>query len=204
MNKRHLDLGCGATPRNPYRAQDLFGVDLRPQLNSPGATILGADLFREPIPFQDNLFDSVSAYDFLEHIPRTTITDTGTRFPFVEVMNEIWRVLKSDGLFYASTPAFPHPAAFQDPTHVNIITRQTHLYFTSPQLMGKMYGFKGNFGCLRVVPVRGGEFEYQPTDSPGWFEGLRLKRRDRRNKNSHLVWEFRALKPAAQSANPAS
>ena len=197
MNHRHLDLGCGSTPRNPYKAQQLFGVDIRADLSgAAGAETRAADLFRQPIPFDDDAFDSVSAYDFLEHVPRTAITADATRFPFIELMNEVWRVLKHDGRFYASTPAYPHAAAFQDPTHVNILTRQTHIYFTRPQLLGRMYGFTGDFACLRCMPVRGGEFEYQPTSPPGWIEQLRLKRRDRRNKNSHLVWEFQAIKRA--------
>ena len=194
MSKRHLDLGCGEKPRNPYHAQELFGVDIRSNIGAIGAVIRGADLFCEPIPFEDSYFSSVSAYDFLEHIPRTSITGKVTRFPFIDVMNEVWRVLKNGGLFYASTPAYPHPAAFQDPTHVNIITRETYIYFTTPQILGKMYGFKGKFECLRSMPVRGGEFEYQPTDTPTLFQRARLKQRDWRNKNSHLVWEFKAVK----------
>jgi len=196
MSTRHLDIGCGDKPRNPYHAALLFGVDIRPALMDVKVEIRGADLFRKPIPFDNDFFDSVSAYDFLEHIPRVDIAGNATRFPFVEAMNEVWRVLKDGGRFYASTPAYPHPAAFQDPTHVNILTRQTHIYFTRPMLLGRIYGFKGDFECIRVVPVRGGEFEYQPTAKPGFFEALKLRRRDRRNKNSHLVWEFSAIKSA--------
>ena len=195
MHQRHLDLGCGDKPRNPYQARELYGVDIRDGLGQAGAVIRGADLFREPIPFDDNHFDTVSAYDFLEHVPRTAITEHGTRFPFIEVMNEIWRVLKPGGLFYASTPAYPHAAAFQDPTHVNIITRQTHTYFTRPALTGRMYGFKGDFECLRTLPTRSGDFEYPPAEPPDWLERWRLRRHERRQKNSHLVWEFRAIKP---------
>ena len=194
MNQRHLDLGCGEKPRNPYHAPELFGVDIRSNLGVIGAVIRGANLFCEPIPFEDSYFDSVSAYDFLEHVPRAAITGNVTRFPFIDVMNEVWRVLKNGGLFYASTPAYPHPAAFQDPTHVNIITRETHIYFTEPKILGKMYGFKGIFECIRSVPVRGGEFEYQPTNVPSFFQQVRLKQRDWRNKNTHLVWEFKAIK----------
>lgn len=194
MNLRHLDIGCGQKPRNPYRAGELFGVDIRPLIDVGGVTIRGADLFREPIPFEDSFFDSVSAYDFLEHIPRTSINQNETRFPFIEVMNEVWRVLKDGGYFYASTPAYPHPAAFQDPTHVNIITRKTHIYFTEPQVLGRIYGFNGNFKCIRSIPVCGGVFEYEPTKTQNWFEKLGLYRRDRRKKHSHLVWEFQAIK----------
>jgi SAM-dependent methyltransferase len=194
-NQRHLDIGCGAKPRNPYQAQEIFGVDIRPDLSEiRNIEIRPADLFREPIPWSDNYFDSVSAYDFLEHVPRTSLSENKTTFPFINLMNEVWRVLKNNGCFYASTPAYPHPAAFQDPTHVNIITRQTHLYFTAPTLLASIYGFIGNFECIRVIPVRGGEFEYQPVSTPTLLNRIRLKNRERRNKNSHLIWEFKAIK----------
>lgn len=194
MNKRHLDLGCGENPRNPYKAEELYGVDIRSGIGANGAIIRGADLFRESIPFESNFFDSISAYDFIEHIPRTVVDSNETRFIFINVMNEVWRVLKDGGLFYASTPAYPHPAAFQDPTHVNIITRDTHRYFTGPDPMGRYYGFGGNFECIRSIPVIGGEFEYQPTSKPSWRQQFRLNRRERRGENTHLVWEFRAVK----------
>jgi len=61
-------------------------------------------------------------------------------------MNEIYRVLKVGGLFYSFTPAFPHAAAFQDPTHVNIITEGTFpSYFDDKNRWAEMYGFKGAF-----------------------------------------------------------
>ena len=60
-------------------------------------------------------------------------------------MNEVWRVLKPGGIFYAVTPAYPMPEAFQDPTHVNIITDQTHHYFCRDWSYTSNYGFKGRF-----------------------------------------------------------
>ena len=61
-------------------------------------------------------------------------------------MNEVWRVLKPDGKFYSSTPAFPHAAAFWDPTHVNFITEETFpLYFDNTNIWARGYGFKGSF-----------------------------------------------------------
>ncbi|CAK6701811.1 hypothetical protein IFHNHDMJ_03233 [Synechococcus sp. CBW1107] len=138
-----LDLGCGGYPNNAFKATHLWGIDL--QNSSKRNNIKVADLAVEPIPFDDCYFDYVTAFDFIEHIPRV-IYCPQRRFPFVELMNEIFRVLKPGGLFLSLTPAFPRPEAFSDPTHVNFITEKTFLnYFCEPQLWGKMYGFGGRF-----------------------------------------------------------
>lgn len=194
---RHLDLGCGGKPRNPYQRPTLFGVDIAAPPGQSGVEIRAANLSLEPIPFPDAYFASVSAYDFFEHIPRVLPCSQwpGTRFPFIELMNEIWRVLAPDGLLYAMTPAFPHAAAFQDPTHVNILTDLSHQYFTAPAYLGRMYGFNGQFEAVRVLRVRP-KFDYEPS-SPDWRHRWRIKSRAWRRQDSHLVWEFRAIKPAA-------
>jgi len=129
-----LDLGCGETIRNPYQALKVIGLDIQ-----------DADLAIQPIPYKDNYFDFVTAYDFLEHIPRLLYVPQ-RRYPFVELMSEIYRVLNVGGKFLSSTPAFPHGAAFQDPTHVNIITPDTfYEYFDDQKTWAKRYGFKGAF-----------------------------------------------------------
>ena len=153
---RHLDLGCGGVPRNPYQRGELCGVDIQ-ALSLPDIDYRSANLSIEPIPFPDNHFQSVSAFDFIEHVPRILPTPDGlaTRFPFIELMNQVWRVLAPGGLFYAITPAFPDPDAFVDPTHVNIITDQTHTYFCGEEPKGAMYGFGGRFDAQRVLWVHG-------------------------------------------------
>ena len=99
QSTRHLDLGCGPTPRNPYQQTELFGVDIDPSNTTPDVTIKQANLALQAIPFPDQYFDSVSAFDFFEHIPRVLPTPhgEGTRFPFIELMNEVHRVLKPGG-----------------------------------------------------------------------------------------------------------
>ena len=129
-----LDLGCGETIRNPYGAAQVVGLDIE-----------DADLAIQPIPYANEYFDYVTAYDFLEHIPRLLYVPQ-RRYPFVELMSEIFRVMKVGGKFLSSTPAFPHSAAFQDPTHVNIITPDTfYEYFDDQKTWAKQYGFKGAF-----------------------------------------------------------
>jgi SAM-dependent methyltransferase len=187
---RHLDLGCGGVPRNPYQCDELYGVDL--VVAEPSERFKAANLSLQSIPFADNHFHSVSAYDFLEHVPRVLPTSDGTatRLPFVELMDEIWRVLVPGGRFYAVTPAYPDQAAFQDPTHVNILTHGTHLYFTEPRLLGRIYGFRGTFRERRVERVEPTS-DYEPLQR-SWAE--RARRRLKRKSFSHLIWEFDAVK----------
>jgi hypothetical protein len=114
----------------PYEMKNIFGLDIRDLESKDGTVFKKADLNYDKIPFSDNFFDSISAFDYLEHIPRILSGKTNeTRFPFIEVMNEVWRTLVDGGRFYALTPCYPSLQAFQDPTHVNIITPSTHLYF---------------------------------------------------------------------------
>ena len=208
----HLDLGCGKFPRNPYNRTTLHGVDIRsiPELPFELRT---ANLSVEPIPYETNRFSSISAFDFLEHIPRVVISNEGkTIFPFINLMNEIWRVLSPGGLFYALTPAYPHPDVFTDPTHVNFITDKTHEYFCGTNSLGAMYGFHGQFELIRCQRAHHSS-NYIPFASPSdkknknavsiIAHGLRDFSRKLRGKKSdpnkgvsmpYLIWEFKAIK----------
>jgi SAM-dependent methyltransferase len=137
-----LDLGCGDKPKNPFNAKQLFGVDIRDDLSN---NIIKCDFVIEPLPFPDEFFDYISCFDVIEHVPRIIYNPT-RRLPFIELMNEVYRCLKLGGAFLSSTPAFPSPTAFQDPTHVNFITEKTFLaYFDKRTLWARGYGFKGQF-----------------------------------------------------------
>lgn len=152
----HLDLGCGKRPRNPYNRGRLCGVDIRALSSALDFEFRAANLSLEPIPYPDGSFGSVSAFDFIEHVPRLLVTPDGreTFFPFVRLMDEVWRVLAKGGRFYALTPTLPNPEAFVDPTHVNFITDRTHEYFCGDNPLGRMYGFKGSFRVRRAEWVR--------------------------------------------------
>jgi SAM-dependent methyltransferase len=193
---RHLDLGCGDSPRNPYQRGELHGIDLRPMPSRPGVTLAHGNVVMRPIPYPDDHFGSVSAYDFLEHVPRIlpTVDGESTWFPFIRLMNEIWRVLAPGGRLYALTPAFPSPAAFVDPTHVNILTDKSHEYFCGSPPIGVIYGFAGAFKPLQVDWV-----VYRDALRPhplGLRESLSLWNRRRRGRLTHLRWELEAVKPS--------
>jgi SAM-dependent methyltransferase len=139
---RTLDLGCGVNPQNPFRAEQIYGIDIR---DNPSKYIKSADLTVDPIPFEDNSFDFITAFDIIEHIPKV-IYAPNHRFPFVELMNEVWRTLKPNGYFLSHTPVYPYSAIFGDPTHVSVLTHETFTgYFDDVSRIAAIYGFKGSF-----------------------------------------------------------
>ena len=143
---RSLDIGSGPVPRNPFDAKIVYGVDIRSW--DVNENVKKCSLGNENIPFPENYFDSVTAFDVLEHIPRVASNDGEISFPFISTMNEIWRVLKVDGLFYSETPCYPMKEAFQDPTHVNIMTEDTLRLYFAEKAWARIYGFEGSFELL--------------------------------------------------------
>jgi SAM-dependent methyltransferase len=194
---RHLDLGCGYSPKNPLNQSMLYGCDL---LDIPGAwdspnfVYKQADIVFQGIPYPDSYFDSVSAFDFIEHVPRQSVSSEGKpTLPFIELMNEIHRVLVPGGMLLASTPAFPHPQAFQDPTHVNIITDKTHEYFCGDAPYARRYGFKGSFRVERVA-FDLGKNVYDRQASRLKKALRNFHRRWFKGGQPHLTWELVAEK----------
>ena len=149
LPSRSVDLGCGLYINDYFSTNNAFGIDIRKSSNK---RILKKDLIRKGIPFPDLYFDYVTAFDFVEHVPRDFHTFRRTKYPFILLMDEVYRVLKTGGIFLSLTPAYPDAKAFQDPTHVNFITEQTFPdYFCSPNLWARMYGFKGSFALVSQV-----------------------------------------------------
>jgi hypothetical protein len=75
------------------------------------------DLEKLPYPFGDNLFDEIHAYEILEH----TGQQGDWKF-FFDQFAELYRILKPDGLIFASVPAWNSLWAWSDPSHKRIIS----------------------------------------------------------------------------------
>lgn len=191
---RHLDLGCGSNPRNPFNSNEIFGLDIvkRENLQEDSITFTIANLVFQNIPFPDNHFDSVSAYDFLEHIPRLIYLEGRTDLAFVRLMSEIHRVLKPCGQFYSTTPCYPMESAFVDPTHVNFISKNSHKYFTVPHLWARMYGYTGTFEVIRVKKVNFDAEVNKKNMLKSFIRYLLILIHP--NAKQHIVWHFRATK----------
>jgi hypothetical protein len=153
-----IDLGSNVNVRNPFKAMEYKGIDIHKISDSNG--IIECDLFNQKIPINDSTVTSVTAYDFIEHVPRVVINNGLTQFKFIELMNEIHRILKPRGVFLSVTPAYPYKEAFMDPTHVNIITEDTFKNYFCSGLEGKddclarIYGFKGDFELIDQAWIR--------------------------------------------------
>lgn len=194
----HLDLGCGLNPQNPYKRDQLFGIDIRDDsrmvLAQRGIIIKQANLVFEDIPFEDDFFASVSAIDFLEHVPRQIASGPNElRYPFIHLMNEVWRVLAPGGRFLAVTPAYPSPLVFADPTHVNYIASGTHDYFCGEKPVGSIYGFKGRFRAHIAKLSAPTNYRNMPHDP--MISAIRDFGRHLTGKGlHHMIWELEAIK----------
>ena len=138
QNSVHLDMGCGKRPANPFNSDFLIGADMYTINSIFDNNFKSIIIDNFQIPLEDSSVDSISAYDFLEHVPRNQ--QGGIDNPFIQIMNVTYRVLKQGGIFLAVTPAYPSPIAFQDPTHLNIITKGTLNYFAD-EAYGSILGY---------------------------------------------------------------
>lgn len=115
-----LDIGCGGN-----KQPNFVGIDIR---DLPGVDIVH-DVNLHPWPLPDECVTRAMTSHLVEHIPPVAVLESGTRFPFLEFMNEVWRVCKPGAEFMLSLPYASSPGFAQDPTHVNPCNEVTFAYF---------------------------------------------------------------------------
>ena len=125
-----LDVGCGAAKQDGF-----VGLDIRPL---DGVDIIW-DINQHPWPLPDESVLVAVTSHLVEHIPPVALTANGTRFPFMEFMDEVWRVLKPGGEFAIACPHGSSQGFIQDPSHVNAINETTWAYFAPDHASG-LYG----------------------------------------------------------------
>ena len=132
-----VDLGCGI-----HKAEGFIGVDIAP---ADGVDVI-ANL-NETFPFSDSSIDVVKAHNILEHLPN-----------IINSMNELWRILKPNGIVDISVPSTDGRGAFQDPTHVSFWNINSFMYYSNQYpayfSLCKTYGFKGEFNIVEIKEVR--------------------------------------------------
>lgn len=149
-NRRELLLGCGTNHDKKLVPRDLLGVgklvivrnewkdwsdlttlDYRADYASPLYPHVVWDLEDlRPLPFRDDTFDEIHAYEVLEHIGAQG--DWRTLF---RQFGELWRILKPGGLLIGTTPCWKSMWAWSDPSHKRVISEGT-LTFLSQESYG--------------------------------------------------------------------
>lgn len=141
-----LDIGSGPVPKNPFQSTILYGADFRSNQEN---NVVYSDLSLGKLPFDNKKFDFVTAFDVLEHIQRVTLIEGKTIFPFISLMNEIFRILKPGGIFFSIQPVYPSKSVFQDPTHVNIMSEDTLDFYFCSKSWARIYGYEGSFEMIK-------------------------------------------------------
>jgi SAM-dependent methyltransferase len=106
-----LDAGCGSA-----KQPNCVGMDKR---SLPGVDVVH-DIETTPWPFTKETFDRIIMSHVMEHINPSVSVD---------VMNEMWRIMKPDGVLMLSMPYAGSFGHWQDPTHIKPWNEATCHYF---------------------------------------------------------------------------
>jgi SAM-dependent methyltransferase len=120
--KKALLLGCGSARDKRLWAgeerewEELVTLDVNPA-HQPDVVW---DLMDTTLPFADDSFDEIHAYEVLEH----TGAQGDYKF-FFRQWSEFWRIMKPGGLFFGTVPQVGTAWAFGDPSHTRVIQKES-------------------------------------------------------------------------------
>lgn len=123
--KQELLIGCGRRFDKRLTADGkwTFHNPTTLDYNPDHGTDVVWDLNNLPLPFEDNLFDEIHAYEVLEHIG-----SQGDYKTFFAQFTEFHRILKPNGYFMATCPSRHSPWAWGDPSHTRVLQKE-NLHF---------------------------------------------------------------------------
>jgi ubiquinone/menaquinone biosynthesis C-methylase UbiE len=108
--KTKLNLGCGGDIRAGW-------------INLDSRAIEGVDVVHDinilPLPFNDQSIDKILCQDVLEHVE------------YVNLMKDLYRILKQLGEIHIRVPHFTSKNNYIDPTHKKMFSAFTFNFFTS-------------------------------------------------------------------------
>ncbi len=155
-----LLLGCGSSrdKRLVYNGKSEWLELITLDINSDHSPDIVHDLRVMPLPFEDNSFDEIHAYEVLEHVGQQ-----GDCKFFFDQWSDFWRMLKPGGIFCGTSPHWSSPWAWGDPGHTRIISQECFVFLSQLQYdqVGKTpmtdyrFCYKADFDLLHYV-VDGG------------------------------------------------
>jgi SAM-dependent methyltransferase len=162
---KELLLGCGSRTQKDLSLEGRkeFQDVVRLDNNADHNPDVIWDLNCHPLPFKDNEFDEIHAYDVLEHLG-----GLGDYKFFFREFSEYWRILKPGGMLLASVPDVSSPWLFGDPSHVRVISKETLVFLSQDQYtqqIGKTkmsdfrYLYQADFKCVYAQET-GGTFRF--------------------------------------------
>lgn len=145
-SKLQIELGCGATKRNP----SFVGVDM---LDCPGVDLVG-EVGEVLAALPDACVCELHAYHFLEHVE-----------DLYGLMESLGRVMARDALLVVEVPHFSNPYYYSDPTHRTFFGLYTFCYLAGSDLFWRkvpQYGHEPKFKLIEAqlgfdspFPMRG-------------------------------------------------
>lgn len=124
---KELLIGCGSrTEKDLSMGSPEFENVTRLDNNPDHHPDVLWDLSVHPLPFKDEEFDEIHAYEVLEHL-----ANQGDYKFFFREFSEYWRILKPHGKFFASVPTGIW--IWGDPSHKRAITPESLLFLNQGQ-----------------------------------------------------------------------
>lgn len=136
LDYKELLIGCGNNrdkkawfDDSHSNFSDLVTLDISSSCNPD----IVFDLCDLPLPFDDNTFDEIHAYDVLEH----TGAQGDYKF-FFNQFSDFHRILKPNGMLIGICPAWNSEDAWGDPSHTRIITPLTILFLSQKEYQDRV------------------------------------------------------------------
>lgn len=121
---RELLIGCGSRREKVVvpGAREWTGL-VTLDINVDHQPDVVHDLTVLPLPFEDDTFSEIHAYEVLEH----TGSQGDYKFFFAQ-FEDFWRVLRPGGHLCGSVPLPTSPWAWGDPSHTRILPRESFTF----------------------------------------------------------------------------
>jgi hypothetical protein len=133
------------------------------------------DIASLPLPFPDDSFDEIHAYEVMEHVGQQ-----GDWKFFFGQWSDIWRILKLDGLFIGTSPHWSSAWAWGDPGHTRVISQECLVFLHQP-----------NYQQVGITPMTDYRFCYKAD-----FDIAHI----RKNEAEQLEFVLKAVKPSRVAA----
>lgn len=147
---------------------DLVTLDINPD-HKPDIVW---DLTKRPLPFADNTFNTVRAFEVLEHLGQQ-----GDYRAWFDEWSEWWRILKHDGYFIGTSPDCYSRWAWGDPGHTRVVSPEAMTFLDQSEYTRQ----------IGITPMTDYRFIYKAD-----FQPIRLQV----NGNRQFTYILQAIKPS--------